>query len=260
MARRCRTNCCHSLRWEVTLTPAVTRSLELTVILEVNRMNTKDLRLFSPTTYALERIFFWAQYLSPANLLLGTRVSSQRQFTSLESRRIQTIWRGRRIEAYVLCWLRTELSVAIVIPKLRGAWMLLLVLPGFRVLEIFQAAVNLNVFDRLRIVTGVHYIASIARTLLLSLWNFFELMLCFGIIYSSSIAQFRACVSPPDAYYFSVVTQLTIGYGDIQPLGLTRAFAATQGLLGFVFGLFVLSRLISFLPRTEPVLGDDYQR
>ncbi len=217
----------------------------------------EDLRLFSPITWALERCFYAAQYLSPANLLFGTRVESQQRFTNSEAAQTLTIWRSRRIEAYVLSWCAVELGVAVVVPGVAGLWLALLLLPAFRLFEIVQAAVNLNLFDRLRLRGRKHYVATVARTMLLSLWNFFELILCFGIFYSSRLAMFEKPITSLDAYYFSVITQLTIGYGDIQPVGITRAAAAIQGLLGFVFALFALSRLIAFLPRTEAVLGDE---
>jgi len=35
----------------------------------------------------------------------------------------------------------------------------------------------------------------------------------------------------PEAFYFSCITFTTIGYGDLAPLGITRFFAASEGLL-----------------------------
>jgi hypothetical protein len=220
-------------------------------------MDPRELRAFSPMTWVLERCFHFAQYLSPANVLFGTRVDSQRGFTTSEARRERTISRGRQIELYVLCWLVVELCVASAAPSLRGYWGLLLILLAFRVFDILQSVVNLNVFDCLRLGVRTHYVATLARTLLLSFWNFFELLLCFGAFYSSPVADFDKVVSAWDAYYFSVITQLTIGYGDIQPLSYTRVAAALQGLCGFTLALFALSRLVAFLPRTEPVLHDE---
>lgn len=220
-------------------------------------MKTEELRLFSPITWALERLFYAAQYVSLANLLFRTRVETQLRCLTPEAIRAATIRRGRKIEAYVLCWVFIELGVCLIAPHVHGMWLLILALPGFRVFEILQAAVNLNIFDRLRLGDRPHYVATDERTLILSLWNFFELLFCFGIFYSTSLATFKEPIAIFDPYYFSVITQLTIGYGDIQPTGLTKVMAATQGLLGFVFALFALSRLITFLPKTKAVLHDE---
>jgi hypothetical protein len=38
------------------------------------------------------------------------------------------------------------------------------------------------------------------------------------------------------ALYFSCITFTTIGYGDLVPIGIARAFAASEGLLGVVIG------------------------
>lgn len=220
-------------------------------------MQSEELRRSSPITWAMERCFYAAQYLSPANWIFGTRVALQQGFTDDSVARERTIRRGRRIEAYVGFCLVVEIIVAVITPNAAGKCLFLLLLPALRVLDILQAVVNLNVFDRLRLANGKHYVANVTRTVLLSLWNFFELILCFGILYSSSLLKFKEHVTTLDAYYFSVITQLTIGYGDIQPVGMTKAIAATQGILGFVLALFVLSRLIAFLPKIEPVFGDE---
>jgi hypothetical protein len=37
-----------------------------------------------------------------------------------------------------------------------------------------------------------------------------------------------------EALYFSCITFTTIGYGDLTPSGITRFFAASEGLLGIV--------------------------
>ncbi len=220
-------------------------------------MRPEELRYFSPITYAMERLFFVLQYLSPANVLFRSRVYSQKQFVDADAKRRETIRRSRLIEAYVTTWFLVEIVSVLSMPY-AACWMqtILVTLVAFRVFDIFQAAMNLNIFDRLRIGDRTHYVASLARTALFAVWNFFELWVCFGVMYTSDFAHLSRA-DPGDGYYFSVVTQLTIGYGDVYPLGATRALAMCQALLGFVLGVFAISRIIAFLPRTEPVIHDD---
>jgi len=221
-------------------------------------MRLSDLRRYSPLTYGLERLFFALQYLSPANLLFRTRIATQLDFSDAKNTEELTIKRGRRIEAYVVAWLFVLLVCASFASTATGCvWFLVVALPMFRVFEILQGAINMNIFDRLRMEDRKHYVSGVARTIVLSLWNFVELLFCFGIVYSSMLHNLKNAETWSDAYYFSVVTQLTIGYGDISPLGIVKLLAPLQGLIGFLFALFVLSRFIAFLPRTEAVQRDD---
>ncbi|MEK7531044.1 MAG: potassium channel family protein [Patescibacteria group bacterium] len=48
-----------------------------------------------------------------------------------------------------------------------------------------------------------------------------------------------------DALYFSVITGATVGYGDILPLGISKIFAAFEGILSFVLLAVFVSRLSS---------------
>ena len=226
-------------------------------------MDPAELRLFSPATFFLERLFFYAQRLSPANLWLRTHIDVQANSDTPEKIRELTMRRGRRIEAYIFCWFVLEAAVVFIAPSLHGFWLFVLALPAWRVCDLFQSAINVNIFDRLRCGARIHRVASVTRIVILSFWNFIELMLCFGIFYSSELAAFKGHgegigrLDPAEAYYFSVVTQLTIGYGDFQAIGFTRLLAATQGLLGFVFAVFVLSRVVAFLPKSESIFDEN---
>jgi len=215
-----------------------------------------DLWKYSPLLYCLERLFAWLEYLSPANLLFGTRVQAQRRTHDEKAMKESMLARGRRVEAYVVLCALGELLLAVVTPFAQS-WLLALcvALPLFRVFEITQTAINLNFFERLRIhPSDSHFVASHVRTVVLTLWNFFEIMFCFGIVYSARLDLLHGAENHWDAYYFSVMTQLTIGYGDVHPLRWARLAAAIQAMVGFFFALVVLTRLATFLPRSASIL------
>ena len=216
----------------------------------------RNLWKYSPLLYCLERLFGWMERLSPANLLFGTRVQAQRSFMHEDAMKEAMLARGRRIEAYVVLWAVVEIVLALVIPYAQS-WLrgLCVVLPLFRVFEITQTAVNLNFFERLRIhPSDSHFVASHVRTVVLTIWNFFELMFCFGIVYSAELDLLGNAENHWDAYYFSIMTQLTVGFGDVHPLRWARGLASIQAALGFFFALVVLTRLATFLPRSESIL------
>ena len=92
------------------------------------------------------------------------------------------------------------------------------------------------------------------RTLVLSFLNYLELLICFGIVYVTMLEQLVGAVTWLDAIYFSVVTQLTIGYGEIRPMGTARFVSAMQGLVAVAFTILILGRIVSVLPKIESVM------
>jgi hypothetical protein len=223
-----------------------------------NKMTQDELRNVSFITYGLERLFYYMQYLSPANLLFATRADVQvNAGKNIEKLKQNTIGRGRCIEYYVLFWIILEFGFFIVTKFLFFTLQIIvLCLITIRLLDIFQISMNLSIFDRLRIKVGPHHVASFARTVILTIWNYFEVCVCFSIIYSTELFPLSRKSDWIDALYFSSITQLTIGYGDIKPLGITRIAVAVQGFLGFLIAVLVISRVVSFLPRSKAVFNE----
>jgi hypothetical protein len=145
-------------------------------------------------------------------------------------------------ESYVLAWLALEVvaSCWVLSPSLRWlvAWPVF-ILASLRIAEIVVRTV------------AVTNVISATRTLVLAAINFLELMLCFGLIYALSVQSLidqGRPAKPIAAFYFSVITQLTVGYGDVYPKGYLRLVAAMQGLVGVLFVISVLARAVAAAP------------
>lgn len=218
---------------------------------------------YSPLTHRLTQFFELLRLFSPSFWLLQSRTAIQEKFASGD-RHALTRDRSRKVEAYILAWLALEVVLVAVVmtwPSAYSRWWVTF-LATWRLVDIFQVSMNLTVFDRLRMKSEHHYVASVARIAILSLWNYVEAIVCFGILYANHHALLIRTVANTaldcfDPFYFSAITQLTIGYGDIAPIGGMRAVAALQGLLGFVLGVFAISRVIAFLPKTRTIMRDD---
>jgi hypothetical protein len=72
----------------------------------------------------------------------------------------------------------------------------------------------------------------------------------FGVLEGRHAAAFQAAgggqVSFPDLVYFSFVTLLTIGFGDVTPVApVARALVLLEGLFGVVFTTMVMASLVA---------------
>jgi potassium channel LctB len=214
------------------------------------------LRSISPISYGFERAFHLLAHLSPERLAGPTRVRIQKAHATPEARLRAARRRGRRVEAYLGAWLAIEAAAVILGTRCRNPWVTgaFLALMAGRILDIIQITGNVALFDRLKINWRYYYVENTVRTILLSLVNYVEFIVGFGFIYcvagrGGKWLAFRE--SPFDGYYFSGVTQLTIGYGDIVPAGWIKYLALMQGFLGFLYTILILGRFIALLPSQE---------
>lgn len=218
------------------------------------RLLGKQLREYSIITWFFERVFWLLHQLSPSRVVGGSRVAHVSSDAFRQNPQATTAARSRRKEAYILTWFAIEL-VLLVVAEIEVGWPLWIprVLASIRIIDIFQSSVNLSVFDQLRTDERV-VISSAVRTLVLSFLNYLELLICFGIVYVTMLDKLAGADGWMDAIYFSVVTQLTIGFGDIRPLGVARLVSAMQGLVAVAFTILILGRIVSVLPKIESVI------
>lgn len=228
-----------------------------------------SLRDTSPFTDFVRRLFDWAKLLSPMKWL-SRWVPVLRPRSSLSQDEIRDLdfvrRRGIAIDLYLWCWflligvLAAVLSYTDVLPSVRIAIAVIVVL---RLLEIFQVTINLALFDAL---TGRpdELVSSRARLIVLAVLNYCELMVLFGMLYAMDyqklVAQGMPTKHPLNAFYFSAITQLTIGYGDVSPTGWLRVLAVAQGLSAFLFVFLILGRFVASLSQMKVLSEHEGQK
>ncbi len=219
------------------------------------RLLGQKLREYSLITWFFERLFWGLHQLSPSRL-----VRRQGRVAHVNSEEFRcdphgsTVRRSRRVELYIIAWFAVEAALlASVASGILLPAVLVRVVLAVRVMDIFQSSVNMSVFDQLRTDKQV-VISSAVRTLVLGFLNYTELLVCFGLIYTTLDSSLVGSTGWMDDIYFSVVTQLTIGYGDIRPIGWARFVSVAQGLISVAFTILILGRIVAVLPKIDSVM------
>ncbi len=218
------------------------------------RLLGQQLREYSIITWLFERLFWMLHLLSPSRLVRHSRLAHVTSQAFIDDPHGSTIRRSRRVESYLILWFVVELLlVAAAATELSWPLWIPRALVIVRILDIFQAAVNMSVFDQLRTHEQL-VISSAVRTLVLSFVNYIELGVCFGLLYGTLSGSLVGSTGILDDLYFSAVTQLTIGYGDIRPLGWARFVSVVQGAISVAFTILMLGRIVGLLPRIVTVM------
>jgi hypothetical protein len=219
---------------------------------------------YSPLTQLAMRAFHVARKVSPMFWLskrcplLKSRneLSTQELFSQSHVRR-----RAKAVELYIIAWLFLEACLVGVVcfcqlplPFIVG--LVLAAVAGLRIIEIFQVTVNAAFFDSFS-GRSDNMVASSPRIIVLAFYNFIELAVCFGVLYALNPGLLKGAGRPVTSFYFSLITQLTIGYGDVYPTSYLRAIAAVQGIVSVVFVVLVFGRFVSTLPRMKGLLEED---
>ncbi len=208
----------------------------------------------------VDRLFLALEYSAVIQRLFGLKPRREHhrdlENAGSEGKRDTLVRRNaKRADAYVLTWVAIEglcLLLAEAKPEI-FQWPALafavIGLSWYRILDIVQNIVNRLIFAPLRGL-GQNRMASSVRTLILTILAYFEVGCCFAFLYF----VWRHDLTGPshgiaDCVYFSAITELTIGYGDIVPLHGLRLIAVGQGVLGFFFAVILVARLVSELPK-----------
>jgi hypothetical protein len=158
---------------------------------------------------------------------------------------------SKRVDTYIsICILCEAIIVIILANKIDLSYwfkIIICILCFYRILDIFQSGVNITIFNQLRL-KKLFGIISNERTVILIFINYIEIAICFSAIYAANISYLCGAKTWADAFYFSIVTQLTIGYGEIVPLGCLKMTVVLQGFLSLFFVILTISRIVSFLP------------
>lgn len=165
----------------------------------------------------------------------------------------------RRVDVMLMIWWFIPLLCYSVIASWQGRWFAYLALVPviLRIANITFYNLRVAVVETDEVPGGepIHIIISGKRSLVLGMVNFVELIICFACIY----AAFPHCLiySPEQArdsitfLYFSCMTQLTVGYGDVAPLKWLRPVACVQGLGGLFLITLTIGRFISLIQFEE---------
>lgn len=217
-------------------------------------------RQHGPITAAVARAFIAARKLSLTTVLASVWPDLFKDRAAFPPEKSEdTAWVRRRMIAtdfYVVGFVTLEFAAAIALCCTSFhavlAW-IVSVLMVLRIVEIGQKGANVVLFDILTTRPDAR-VASTPRLVVLGFVNYAELIVAFGVLYAIRLGDLKNATKPIDAFHFSVVTQFTVGYGDIVPLRLARALVPAQVLLAFMITVLIVARAVASLPSIQSAI------
>lgn len=215
-------------------------------------------------TRGIAAFFRLLQKISISQLFISNRVDafSRSNFLHLteEQRKKAAIYRAKRVDLFICGCIAVEFLGVIAGSTSVGhttviRWFFVIVVI-LRLIDIIQVNINLSFFDVLRTGKDYHYMASVVRSIINVMINYFEIILCYGILYGYCESHLDKTRDWMDAFYFSAITQVTVGFGEVMPRGALRWLTVSQFLLGYFFTALIIGRFISLLPQSRTIAGD----
>jgi preprotein translocase subunit SecY len=151
------------------------------------------------------------------------------------------------VDAYVLAWLLALVLLGLLAYHVEGIVRIVCsTIAVWRLLEIVSYSAH-NVLGE----STPQAFQSYRRTVVLAVANFIEVAAAFAVIYAAGKSRLQPPVSRPldamDPFYFSLITQLTVGYGDCKPTGWLRGIAMLQAVTGTLLLIAILSRFVGLI-------------
>lgn len=197
-----------------------------------------------PILNSIRKIFYYCRYLSIGHWI--------RKYGMSKGRRIAV----SIVDWYIISWIIIEtLQVTFLGLNIFPNHLLFVVaiIAGYRIFELIQVYFNILLFDPLQHYEAgeEYFLYSSARSVLISIISYIELIVCYGLIYfvfiDNGIYSQPMVTSIFETIYFSTILA-TIGYGDIVPIGNMRFVAMSEAFLSVLFIATIIARFLNFLP------------
>jgi hypothetical protein len=167
----------------------------------------ESLKDYGWLSHAVERVF--ALLRCPSEFLMGIGSGYRESF---KNPREAEKARSQRVETDLAVTLLIDLFLLLIVGSGMASYPALQwsirVVAGFQIVDIVQVAVNVALFDRLRSPQERPLASSVRAVLLLTI-NYCQLVVCFGLLYSTMLHNLVGASSWVDAFYFSAITQLS---------------------------------------------------
>jgi|GEM_PF-3493807 len=161
------------------------------------------------------------------------------------------------IDIYVLLWvIALTIFLCFANQIAETARLIICVVVVYRILDILSTHFCILLIDSQKSNWAP---GSFNRSLLLILLNFYEIVVVYGFLYLSIgnivNTQNEKLITPISAFYFSLVTLTTLGFGDFVPKSdSSRFIVMLEVFTGIIFLLIVIPSIISRLTAQNGVI------